>query len=233
MTDGPGSDEPSSLRNQWLTWLLTTVGLALYAGGGEIEARTASAPLVLAPGSETVLDVPRIFANPLQLDLGVRTPGCTARSAADIMTAPIAMPQDGIVRLTPDATARFEVRGGDGAPIIFELMPVTGNCASGLRRLTTNLAIGAGVYRWPPPPETPQFLLEPGFNSLHVKVASVDKAIEGQSTQLYALASVRINGSLPNVSWLWPAIFVDLLFPVTQAIWLLVLLWKTLRARRT
>ena len=50
---------------------------------------------------------------------------------------------------------------------------------------------------------------------------------------LYVLGSVRLNGSQPNVGWLWPAVFLDLLFPVTQGIWALVLLWMTLRARRS
>lgn len=75
-------------------------------------------------------------------------------------------------------------------------------------------------------------MLESGFNTLRAKVVSADTALAGQRTQLYALASVRLNGSLPNVAWLWPAVFLDMLFPVTQGIWLLVLLWMTLRARR-
>jgi hypothetical protein len=75
-------------------------------------------------------------------------------------------------------------------------------------------------------------MLETGFNTVRAKVVSADAALAGQPTQLYALASVRLNGSLPNVSWLWPAVFLDLLFPVTQGIWLLVLLWMTFRVRR-
>jgi hypothetical protein len=235
MTDAtiadPDSDS-SSLRNHWLTWLLVTLGLAIYAAGAEIEARTESEPLILTPGSEIVLQVPRLFPNPLQLDLDVRTPGCEGRPDGAAVMAAIAPPRDGLVRLTPDASARFEVRGDNGPPVTFELMSAAGNCIGTLRRLTTNLATEPGVYRWPPPPETPQFTLETGFNSLRVKVISADTAIAGQRTQLYVLASVRLNGSQPNVGWLWPAMFLDLLFPVTQGIWLLVLLWKTLRARR-
>jgi hypothetical protein len=204
------TDEPSSLRTRWLTWLLVTAGLALYAGGAEIEARTESAPLVLTPGSEAVLEVPRIFANPLQLDLDVRTPGCEARPEA---AAPaIAPPRDGLLRLKPDASLKLEVRAGSGAPVNYELMPATGSCIGTLR--------------------TPQVLLESGFNSLRVKVVSADAVLAGQPTRLYALAAVRLNGSLPNVAWLWPAVFLDMLFPVTQGIWLLVLLWMTFRARR-
>jgi hypothetical protein len=224
------TDEPSSLRTRWLTWLLVTAGLALYAGGAEIEARTESAPLVLTPGSEAVLEVPRIFANPLQLDLDVRTPGCEARPEA---AAPaIAPPRDGLLRLKPDASLKLEVRAGSGAPVNYELMPATGSCIGTLRRLTANLATEPGVYRWPPPAGTPQVLLESGFNSLRVKVVSADAVLAGQPTRLYALAAVRLNGSLPNVAWLWPAVFLDMLFPVTQGIWLLVLLWMTFRARR-
>jgi hypothetical protein len=234
MTDAADSDldtdQPSRLRNRWLSWLLVTAGLALYAGGAEIEARTESAPLVLTPGSEAVLEVPRIFTNPLQLDLDVRTPGCEGRPEA--VAPAIAPPQGGLLRLKPDASLRLEVRAGSGAPVTYELMPATGSCIGTLRRLTTNLAIEPGVYRWPPPAGLAQVMLETGFNTLHAKVVSADAALAGQPTQLYALASVRLNGSLPNVSWLWPAVFLDLLFPVTQGIWLLVLLWMTLRARR-
>jgi hypothetical protein len=233
MTDDTAADdidESSRLRNRWLTWLLVTAGLALYAGGAEIEARTESAPLVLTPGNEAVLEVPRIFTNPLQLDLDVRTPGCEARPEA---AAPaIAPPRDGLLHLKPDASLKLEVQTGSHAPVTYELMPATGSCAGTLRRLTTNLATEPGVYRWPPPARTPQVMLGSGFNTLRAKVVSADAALTGQPTQLYALASVRLNGSLPNVAWLWPAVFLDMLFPVTQGIWLLVLLWMTLRARR-
>jgi hypothetical protein len=226
------ADEPSSLRTHWVTWLLVTLGLALYAGGAEIEAHTESEPLMLTPGSEVTLEVPRLFANPLQLDLDVRTPGCEGRPDGPAVAVAIAPPRDGLLRLKPDASARLEVRGESGPPVTYELMPATGNCIGSLRRLTTNLAIEPGVYRWPPPPETPQFMLEAGFNTLHVKVTAADAALTGQRTRLYVLASVRLNGSQPNVDWLWPAVFLDLLFPVTQGIWLLVLLWKTLRRNR-
>ncbi len=185
---------------------------------------------MLTPGSEAVLEVPRVFANPLQLDLDVRTPGCDARPEA--VAPAIAPPQGGLLRLKPDANLRLEVRAGSGAPVTYELMPAMGSCIGTLRRLTTNLAIEPGVYRWPPPAGTPEVMLGSGFNSLSAKVVSADAALAGQPTRLYALASVRLNGSLPNVAWLWPAVFLDLLFPVTQGIWLLVLLWMTLRARR-
>ncbi len=224
--------EPASLRNLWLTWLLATVGMAIYAGGAEIEAHTESEPMLLVAGNEIVLDVTRLFANPLQLDIDVRTPGCAARPDGAAVMAAVAPPRDGLLRLKPDASARFEVQGADGRPVTFELMPPTGNCIGTLRRLTTNLAVEPGVYRWPPPFDTPQVMLEPGFNSVRVKVLRVDKAIEGQPAQLYALASVRVTGSQPNVDWLWPAIFIDMLFPFTQAIWAAVLLWKTARRRR-
>jgi hypothetical protein len=238
MTDDAAADpsldpeEPSSLRNAWLTWLLVTLGLALYAGGAEIEARTESEMLVLTPGNEIVLSVPRLFANPLQLDLDVHTPACEARPDPVLGAAMIAPPRDGLLRLKPDAGLKLEVRVDDGPPTPYELMPPTGSCLGTLRRLTANLAVEPGVYRWPPPPETPQLMLGSGFNEIHVKVVSADKPIAGQRTMLYVLASVRLNGSQPNVDWLWPAVFLDLLFPVTQGIWLLVLLWKTLRRNR-
>ncbi len=238
MTDDAATDsaldpgEPSSLRNAWLTWLLVTLGLALYAGGAEIEARTESETLVLAPGNAIVLEVPRLFPNPLQLDLDVRTPACEGRPDAAAITATYAPPRDGLLRLKPDANLKLEVQGESGPPVTYELMPPTGSCIGTLRRLTANLAIEPGVYRWPPPPGTPQFMLGTGFNALHVKVIGADKAIAGQRAQLYVLASVRLNGSQPNVDWLWPAVFLDLLFPVTQGIWLVVLLWRTLKARR-
>lgn len=225
-------DAPTRLRNHWLTWLIVTAGLAIYAGGAEIEAYTESAPLVIAPGSEAVLQVPRIFPNPLQLDLDVRTPACEGRPDGATALSPVAPPRDGLLRLTPDASLKIEVQGGNGPPVTYELMPSTGNCQGTLRRLTANLAVEPGVYRWPPPAGTPQIMLETGLNTLHVKVTSADAAVAGQRTRLYALASVRLNGSQPNVGWLWPAVFLDLLFPVTQGIWALVLLWMTLRARR-
>ena len=117
-------------------------------------------------------------------------------------------------------------------PVVFESLPTNGTCTGPLRRLTTNLAIAPGVYRWPPPPETPSFMLAPGFNQVRIKVAAAEAPLTGRHTVLYAPGSIQLATSLPNVGWLWPALYLDLLFPLTQAVWLLVLIRRTLRARR-
>jgi hypothetical protein len=229
----PDDDKPSppaTLRSAWTTWLLATVALALYAGGAELEASVASAPLLLTPGGSAEIAVPRFFSNPLQLDIELPCP-----PAAPTLKAPSPPAiEGGLLKLKPEPVVRLEVSDAEGnvQPVVFESLPINGTCTGALRRLTTNIAIAPGVYRWPPPPETPSFLLAPGFNQLRIKVAAAEPPLAGRPTMLYALGSIQLTTSLPNVGWLWPALYLDLLFPVTQAIWLLVLIRQTLRRRR-
>jgi hypothetical protein len=122
--------------------------------------------------------------------------------------------------------------GGEAKPVVFESLPINGTCTGPLRRLTTNVAIAPGVYRWPPPSETPSVMLGPGFNRLRIKVTAAEPPLAGRRTMLHALGSIQLATSQPNVGWLWPALYLDMLFPIIQAIWLLVLIRRTLRSRR-
>jgi hypothetical protein len=219
---------PASLRSAWMTWLLATVALALYAFCAEIEARVESIPLLLTPGGSVEIAVPRLFSNPLELDIELPCP-----PAAPTLARPPAL-DGGLLKLKAEPVVRLEVSdaGGESKPVVFESMPGNGTCAGPLRRLTTNLAIAPGVYRWPPPAETPSFMLGTGFNQVRIKVAAAEPPLSGRRTVLYAPGSIQLATSQPNVDWLWPALYLDLLFPVTQAIWLLVLIRQTLRRRR-
>jgi len=224
---------PATLRSAWTTWLLATVALALYAFGAEVETRVESVPLLLTPGGSVEITVPRFFSNPLQLDIELPCP------PAPPTLAPPSPPLDnGLLKLKGEPLVRLEVSGaggdagGDAKPVVFESLPTNGTCTGPFRRLTTNIAIAPGVYRWPPPAETPSFTLEPGFNQVRIKVAAAEPPLAGRHTVLYAPGSIQLTTSQPNVGWLWPALYLDLLFPVTQAVWLVVLIWRTLRRRR-
>ncbi len=225
--DTPGP--PASLRSAWMTWLLATVALALYAFCAEVEARVESVPLLLTPGNSVEFTVPRLFINPLQLDIELSCP-----PASPTLKAPSPPALDnGLLKVKPEPVVRLEVSGAEDAkPVVFESLPTNGTCTGPVRRLTTNLAIAPGIYRWPPPAETPSFMLEPGFNQLRIKVAAADPPLTGRHTVLYAPGSIQLATSQPNVGWLWPALYLDLLFPVTQAVWLVVLIRRTLRSRR-
>ena len=224
---------PASLRSAWMTWLLATVALALYAVGAEIEARVESVPLLLTPGGSVEITVPRLFSNPLQLDIELP---CSP-APPTLRAGPLPL-DNGLLKLKDEPVVRLEVSDAEGnaqggaKPVVFESLPTNGTCTGSLRRLTTNIAIAPGVYRWPPPAETPSFMLGPGFNQLRIKVAAAEPPLAGQPTMLHALGSIQLTTSQPNVGWLWPALYLDLLFPVTQAVWLLVLIRRTLRARR-
>ena len=191
-----------------------------------------SVPLALTPGNSVGIGVLRVFSNPLQLDLELPCPPATPA-----LTTP---PQidNGLLKLKAEPVVRLEVTdassdgGGDPRPVVFESMPMNGTCTGPLRRLTTNVAIAPGSYRWPPPAGTPSFLLGPGANQVRIKVIAAEPPFAGSRTVLYALGSIQLATSQPNVGWLWPALYLDLLFPVVQAVWLAMLLRQTLRRRR-
>ena len=230
--DDDDPQPPANLRGAWTTWLLATAALALYAFGAEVEARVESTPLVLTPGNSVEITVPRLFYNLLQLDIELPCPPAPPALRPAVPTPP--QLDNGLLKLKAEPVVRLEVSGdgGDPRPVMFESLPINGTCTGPLRRLTTNIAIAPGTYRWPPPPETPSFMLEPGFNQLRVKVAAAEPPLAGRRTVLYAPGSIQLATSQPNVGWLWPALYIDLLFPVTQAIWLVVLIRQTLRHRR-
>jgi len=229
--DKPGP--PATLRSAWTTWLLATVALALYAFSAEVETHVESVPLLLTPGGNVEITVPRLFSNALQLDIELPCPPAAPTSAPPKLT-PLPPLDNGLLKLKAEPVVRLEVSSaeGDAKPVVFESLPTNGTCTGSLRRLTTNIAIAPGIYRWPPPAETPLFMLGPGFNQLRIKVAAAEPPLAGRPTVLYALGSIQLTTSQPNVGWLWPALYLDLLFPVTQAIWLVVLLRRTLRRRR-
>lgn len=221
---------PASLRGAWTTWVLVTAALALYAAGAEIEAQVETVPLVLTPDSSVGIGLLRVFPNALQLDIDLPCPPVSAR------LSPPSPPEidNGLLKLKPEPVVRLEVSDADGdpRPVVFESMPSNGTCTGPLRRLTTNIAVAPGIYRWPPPPELPVFMLGPGANQVRIKVVAAEAPLAGRRTTLYALGSLQLATSQPNVGWLWPALYLDLLFPVTQAIWLIVLIRQTLRRRR-
>ena len=229
---GPLDDDdpraPANLRSAWTTWLLVTVAMALYAFGAEVETRVESVPLELTPGASVEITVPRFFPNPLQLEIEL-----PCQPAPPTLKPPAPPIDNGLLKLKAEPVVRLEVSGVEGAkPVVFESLPANGTCTGPLRRLTTNIAIAPGIYRWPPPAETPSFMLEPGFNQVRIKVATAEPPLAGRHTVLYAPGSIQLTTSQPNVGWLWPALYLDLLFPVTQAVWLVVLIWRTLRPRR-
>lgn len=230
LRDDDDLDPPASLRSAWLTWGLATVGLALYAFAAEIEARVTSMPLLLTPGTTVEFGVLRVFPNPLQLDIELPCPP---------PASPGAVPKppeidNGLLKLKPEPLVRLEVTDAEGTakPVVFESMPLNGPCTGPVRRLTTNLAVAPGIYRWPPPAETPALMLGPGWNQVRLKVVSAEPPLTGRRTELYALGSIQLATSQPNVGWLWPALYLDLLFPVTQAVWLVILIRRTARRRR-
>ena len=232
--DDDTPEPPASLRSAWTTWLLASVALALYAFGAEIEARVESVPLLLTPGESVEITVPRLFFNPLQLEIELPCPPAPPK-LTPVRPAPSPpLLDNGLLKLKAEPVVRLEVSGdgSDARPVVFESLPTNGTCTGPIRRLTTNIAIEPGVYRWPPPAETPSIMLEPGFNQVRIKVAAAEPPLAGRRTVLYAPGSIQLATSQPNVGWLWPALYLDLLFPVTQAIWLLVLIRRTLRRRR-
>jgi hypothetical protein len=222
----------SALTRHWLTWAVTTALLALYIGATEIESYTADVPLVLKPGNVVDVDVFRFYENELRLSLLFRTEGCERRP--ELGNATGAPPHDGTLKLRPGATVKIEASVDGETPVPFEAMPGSSQCGN-LRLLTTNLSTAPGVYPWPPPANLPKPILGLGFNHLQVKVTGVDSPLVGETVRLYVVAALGLKTTTPNVAWLWQGFLAELAAPVTQTIWLLVLLfltWRTIMRRR-
>jgi hypothetical protein len=224
------SEEAADLRRRWLNWTLVSVAMALYSGAAEIESHTTADRLPLTPGKEIELTLVRLFENPLQLDLEFKAEACPQRP--ELTSRQAAAAHDGLLRLTPGANVRLEARTGDDVPVTFEAMPVSAYCNGDVRVMTTNLSVEPGVYRWPPPPALPRIMLHPGLNWIRLKVTMADPPVGGETASVYALGALGLKSSWPNVAWLWPALFLDLVFAATQSVWLLLLVRRTWRVRR-
>ncbi len=217
---------PVSLNRRWLIWGITTLLMILYVGAARIESHPVGGKLKLTPGTEIELSLFRLFDNPLRMGLDFKREGCRDRPELGTWQGP--PDRDGLLKLVPGANVRIAASTEGQQPIVFDAMPMSAhNCESLWRDLTTNLAVGPGLYRWPPPPDMPELALHRGFNRVHLKVLQVDPPIIDETVELYALAALGFKNVRPNVFWLWYAFFLETIFEVTQSVWLLLLLWWT------
>ena len=212
----------STLKFNWLLWIAATVLLVLYGEAARLESTPTALRLQLTPGTEAELDTFRLFENPLRMVLTFRADGCDQRPELGSWQG--AKEQDGVLRLKPGATVRIEARQDEDKPVVFEAMPMSGYCNGNSRGMTANLAQSPGVYRWPPPPETPILWLHTGMNRVRLKVTEVEPPIAGEAVTLTAPGALGIKIAADNVAWLVFGLFLKPVFLFTQGGWLLGLL---------
>lgn len=216
----------SSLKLNWLAWIGATVLLLIYGEAARLESTPTAMRLQLTPGTEVELDTFRLFDNPLRMVLTFRADGCDQRPELGSWQG--SKEQDGVMRLKPGATVRIRASLDDGQPpVVFEAMPMSGYCNGNSRGMTANLAVAPGVYRWPPPAETPALWLGFGMNRVHLNVLEVEQPIVGEFVTLTAPAALGLKVAADNVAWLVFGLFLKPVFLFTQSGWLLGLLLYT------
>jgi hypothetical protein len=208
---------------------VTTTLVAAYVLAAQIESHWVEAKLKLTPGQEIELSIFRLFENPLQMSLNFKVAGCQQRPELGAWYAsPVS---DGYMRHKPGANVRIDASIGEDKPISFEAMPMSSyNCDSNSRELTTNLAVEPGVYRSPPPADTPELILHQGLNRIRLKVMSIGPPIVGAMVGVYIVNALRSDQARANVTWLWFGLF-PFFFLFAQTVWLAVLLQQTTRPR--
>jgi hypothetical protein len=131
----------------------------------------------------------------------------------------------------PGAALRVVTSLSGRTPSVYEAMPAEGYSSQGIvRRLTSNLAVKTGIWRWPPDWRD-SLALQAGLSTVTIQASQVDPEIAGETVRLVVLPALGIKVSQDNVSWLW-FWFAWPLFAVVQATWAVVLIFRGKRANR-
>ena len=235
MTDARGVAQlrprPGVLLLCWIVWAVVTACLVFYVEAAHIESAPHRTRLTLTPGAEAELVVHRWFDNSLRLTMVFsRQPGEKrpelgevhgSRTASGCTTYPV-----------PGAGVRLEISDGLGAPWKAETMPANGFGATSIDRgLTTNPSIAPGVYCTPLSPVS-RLMARRGTNRFLLKVTHVDAPLAGETVEVAVPGALGIKSAYENVLWLLPALFLEPVFWVIQAIWFGWLLVLSLRYAR-
>jgi hypothetical protein len=217
------------MKRAWLVWAVTTLLMAAYVGAAFIEAHATVGQLELTPGKTLTLKSFNLFERHPRFILDFKAKGCEQRPELGRWEKLQSDP--GFIRLRPGADVRIEASTGSAGPVLYEAMPTNAYCSDGNSRgLTANLSVEPGLWRWPPPPDTPSIRLPPGFNEIHLKVVAVDQRIAGETVKMVMPSALGLNQYPLGMGWLWFAYILGPIFCFSQPIWAMVLAWKTFEA---
>jgi hypothetical protein len=217
------------MKRAWLVWATTTLVMVTYVGFAFLEAHATIGQLELTPGKTLTLKSFDLLGRHPGLILDFKAKGCEQRPELGRWERLQSGPE--FLRLRPGADVRIEASTASAGPVLYEAMPTDAYCSdANSRSLTANISIEPGLWRWPPPPDTPSIMLGPGFNELRLKVVAVDQRIAGETVQVIMPGPIGLKRTPLGLEWLWFAYILGPIVCFSQPIWAMVLAWKTFEA---
>jgi len=220
------------MKRAWLFWWVVTIGLAAYVMAGLVASHTNQIEIKLEPGTRVEVTPLRLTEDRLRMSLVFRGDHRQRPELGDYVHGEWYRTR--LVQfLQPGSAVRIAASAPENGPVVYEAMPKAGWGANDVvRNLTSNLSVRPGVWRWPDPPDTPQFVLRPGFTTVTIEVVSVEPPLVGESVQLHIHPPLGFKACMPGVCWLWWSFFwlVGALVQVLWATGILAITWN--KARR-
>jgi hypothetical protein len=220
------------MKKAWLLWSFASLLLGAYITAGFISAYSPSIQIKLEPGVSVELTLLRLTEHSLRMSLIFKGDhrqrselGDYAHNADWFRTSRLQFAQ-------PGSSIRMTAATLNALPVYYEAMPNGGwGTNTIVRNMTSNLSIEPGVWLWPPPPNTPQVVLNPGFTTIKIQIVSVEPPLVGEIIQLAFRAPLGFKECMPNVCWLWGWVLWPAMM-VIQAIWAVVIVafaWRKSR----
>ena len=218
------------IRPAWIVWGMVSFALSIYMSMAQIASHTTTARLQLEPTNVVQIRLFRLFDDTLDFRLKFKGNGRDRRP--ELGSYRSTDKKDGLSRYQPGAEVQFLVSGALTPPQRYEAIPL-GNLYrpdENTRRMTANLSIQPGVYRWPPPPSTPVTHLHAGFNLVRFEVASVGEPFAGETVSLEVLPPLGFKQGKASAVWLWWGLLWPFIL-LPQVLWGLLLCPGGLRRR--
>jgi hypothetical protein len=220
------------MKRRWLVWLLVSLFLCAYTAGGYVASLAVTTNLRLEPGTSIDLPVFRLADDNLQVVLKFKGDYVQRRAELGEWRTRASEKDSGFLRFeTPGAPVRLRISSPEAAAVVYEAMPISAHGVDGsARRLTSDLSVGPGVWRWPP--HYQDLALHGGTNRLKIDIVSVGPPLVGETVKLVVLPALGFkvvkssNTATGLFLWfLWPV------FLAVQLIWAFMLIRAQRRTR--
>jgi hypothetical protein len=220
------------MKRAWIIWLLVSAAASAYVGLAYLESSVISLGLRLTPGTTVTWSRFTLQGDPISPILEFKSEGCQQRAELGEWRADDKTP--GLLKFAnPGTNVTLRIRNDRGNAASYAALPLSAYCSdTNIRGLSANLPIAPGVWRWPPPAETPAIRLHAGFNKFAAEVVEVDEPVRGEAVVMAVPGPLCFKTASASTAWLWWAYLLGPLFLVSQPIWGLVLVWRSWNARR-
>jgi hypothetical protein len=211
------------MKRAWLLWLFTTVLLAAYVAAGLVASYSNAVQIRLEPGFQVEVTLLRLAEDRLRMELAFQGDHRQRPELGNSATDADSYRAGRLKFAQPGSSIRMTALAPNAESVSYEAMPKSGWGANTVyRKLTSNLAIEPGIWRWPVPDEIRGVVLHPGFTTVQLQVVSVDSPLTGEVAQLSVLPPLTFKSCMPSVCWLWGWSLWPLII-VAQTLWAAVI----------